>query len=272
VASSYGLSSPTQNDEPRVDWDLNFRGNLRLWPDPTPALSALANLDGREYDERAFLDTFPVAAGEKTPTDPRRVREPVETLQYAGLAYRTASPRVFHLTDLGRYVLTFLGATGGVCYANESNLPLVAIPWIRGLSHVAEYRAIWRLMRLADNRLSNRELNYAMKHIQKESDVQGVAEQVLAARDGELHALGPLMYPNEAEERKAINPQFLLAGGGGIFITVDGRDEYRRLIDSVIPWIDTGIECQENTIPRSTDMAYALAVSRAAAIPTRKTI
>ncbi|HSE15996.1 MAG TPA: hypothetical protein VLB46_03025 [Pyrinomonadaceae bacterium] len=218
-----------------TDWDINLRTNLRLWPDAAPNIRALANCGNQNYDERALLSNFPEYEG-KTPTDPRAVRNTFEVLSYAGFMYRDGNPEQLLLTPLGQNVFDFLGVTGDKRYANMFNIKLVSELIIRALSVVVECRAIWMLMLRTDMVLSNEELNRAMAALSDLSDVDLVAEKILRARaDGDVTTIGDRLYKpdefgtsNESDQRKAMNPHFLLAGGGGLFIEFGG-EEMRRL-------------------------------------------
>jgi hypothetical protein len=249
-----------------VDWDVNFRGNLRLWPDPTDTLAAIAQLDGQVYDEQAFLAALPPGTEGKTPTDTKRIRDPVEAMAYAGLALKEGEPKVFRLTRLGRFVFTFLGVGAARRYANDRNRILLAGPLIRGLAIVVEYRIVWELMRRTDNMLTNRELNAAMATIRMPEDIDEAVERIRLYR--ETHAevdLGPLAYNSPDEERKAINPKFLLAGGGGTFITLERTDPYRRIIDDALPLIDAALRQPLQSVHISTDGSGVMKISNYAA-------
>jgi hypothetical protein len=84
--------------------------------------------------------------------------------------------------------------------------------------------------------LSNEELNRAMAALSDLSDVDFVAEKILRARaNRDVTSIGDRLYKpdefgtaNESDQRKAMNPHFLLAGGGGLFIEFGG-EEMRRL-------------------------------------------
>lgn len=221
-----------------LQWDTNLRTNLRLWPVPLPNVVALASRDGAPYNEEDLLTSFPFHPDRKAPTDTRAVRNTFEVLAYAGMAYRSGeTPERFRLTSLGLAALSFVGAVGGDTFAREANRRLLARFLIRGLSLVVENRAIWGLMLGAGGVLSNEELNRCMARVRHLEDVPAAAEAVLAARrDSDPTSIGPRLYkdghfggPRENDQRKAMNPLFLLAGGGGWFIEVD-RDPQRQLL------------------------------------------
>ena len=265
MANSRSPSSPGSPGAV-VDWDANFRGNLRLWPKPSQILSSIAALDGKLYNERDFLRYLPVGTEQKSPTDTKRVREPIECLQYAGLAIKDGTPLVFRLTDLGRYVFSLLAADGENPTLRNGNRALLANTLIRGLGIVVEYRIIWKLMRLVDNKLTNRELNLAMAMIHSEADANAAADAILRFREtGNQKWIGNVIYADKTEERKAINPKFLLAGGGGTFITVERNDEYRRFPPSIVPVIDSVLEKPLRSVHISTSNNVVMAISNAAA-------
>lgn len=225
-------------------------------------MSSIAALDGQLYDEREFLKHLPVGTEQKTPTDTKRVREPIECLQYAGLAFKDGSPPVFRLTPLGRHVFGFLGIGGEKSFVKDEGRVLLATPLIRGLGIVVEYRTIWRLMRLVDNKLTNRELNSAMAMIHSEGDTTAAADAILRFRETRNQKwIEKVIYADQADERKAINPKFLLAGGGGTFITVERKDEYRRIQPSIVPVIDAVLEHPLSSVHISTSSKVVLAIS-----------
>lgn len=257
-------------------WDINLRTNLVLWPSPAPNIAALAGKDGDLYDERAFLAGFPQGTDGRAPNDTRAVRNTFEAMALEGLAYRTGSPDVFTLTPLGRCAFSFLGAGQDRTFANAHSRRLLGEPLIRGLAAIEEYRAIWRLMRLAGNMLTNEELNRALNIMKASEDVEKAANAVLDAREGgDPTAIGPRLYHDDlyatdaSEQRKAINPQFLIAGGGGIIINVDRNDEMRRLEDWAIPLLDRALATGTDGIHASTAADDVLRISAMAAVPPR---
>jgi hypothetical protein len=245
-----------------LEWDINFRGNLRLWPEPSPALSAIAKLDGRRYDEESFLKALPEGTEGKSPSNTRRVREPVEALRMAGLATREGDPAIFRLTRLGRHVFSYLGALGEPSFANQFNRNLIAEPLVRGLSVIVEHRVIWRLMRSLDDKLTNRELNAALGILRTTEDIPRAVEVIARAREaGDEGRLGDLVYDDAAAERKAINPKFLLAGGGGTFISVERDSPFRELLPAAIPLIDSCLRYPAFSRHLSGEVSVALLIS-----------
>jgi hypothetical protein len=258
-----------------LTWRTNLRANLVLWPTVAPNIAALAKQDGRIYDEAAFLASFPRSDGEKAPTDARAVRNTIEVLALAGLAFRDQSnPPHFRLTALGRSLFSFLGVTSGTRFATEANRALLADLLIRALAVVAEYRAIWMLMSGTAGVLSNEELNRAIGRIRFLDDIDSTVKSILEARsDGDVARIGPRLYndadyANEAtrlDQRKAMNPLFLLAGGGGIFITLG--DELRRLEDWAMPLIDRRLRDTTPLIHASPDPQEVELISGSGAAP-----
>ena len=217
-------------------WRQNFRANLVLWPSPTPNIRDISQLDGQRYDERAFLASLGGGSAKKRPTDSRAVRQTIEALALSGLAFRTDPADVFALTDLGREIFTSLAGQG----APRQRIRLGAL-MATALVEVAEYRAILQLVLEAGNFLSNDELNRAMPHIRSLDDVAGAADRILDARvEDNTAIIGPREYTGAAQ-RKAINPWFRLAGGGGLLITVDRTDTYRRIEPELVPWVKAAI-------------------------------
>lgn len=271
-AKSLG-ESETMHDFP-INWDINFRANLRLWPEPVPNIVSLIELQGQVYDESAFIAHFPSGTSGRAPTDTRAVRNTFEALSLAGLAMRSETTNEFLLTDLGRCLFSFLGHRNGERFANESNLELIGKPIIRGLSIVNEARAIWHLFRGTANVLTNEELNRAMAAIHTLADVPTVAGRIMQARqDNDPTAIGPRIYHDDryavdpSEQRKAMNPQFLLYGGGGILIDVSDSSEFRRLRPWAIPLIDGLLHADLPNFHGSTSAADVLRIARSARVP-----
>lgn len=255
-------------------WRTNLRVNLVLWPEVAPNIAALVNANGEVYDEQLLLSRFPSEPGRKIPSDPRAVRNTFEALALAGLALRSSStPSVFRLTALGQTAFSFLGVTGGRRFATDRNRHLLADVMIRALSVVIEYRAIWMLMRATAGMLSNEELNRAMKQLRFLDDVERVAELVASARAADdPTSIGPRLYDDgeyenegtRGDQRKALNPLFLLAGGGGTFLTME--DEFRRIEDWAVPLIDRRLAEVSVQLHADTDAAIAARLSEYAGV------
>jgi hypothetical protein len=257
-----------------ITWRTNLRGNLDLWPDVSPNIEAVCKFDSKPYNEEQILQTIP-SEGARAPTDGRTVRNTVEILALSGLGYKDdSSDPIFRLTNLGRCVFSFLGVMGPVRFANEHNRHLLADAMIRALGTVIEYRAIWALMLGAGNLLTNEELNRGMGRTRFISDIPAVAEDILAARKSKNPAdIGPRIYedekfgsPAEADQRKAMNPLFLLAGGGRIFLQLDQTSEFRRLEDWAIPLIERQLSEPSPFLHASTQKTPVELMSRQAAL------
>jgi hypothetical protein len=201
------------------------------------------------------------------------VRNTFEVLALSGLAYKSASdPPLLLLTDLGQLAFGFLGLLAGIpSVANESNIHLVAHHQALALGAIPEIRAIWMLMRACDDRLSNEELNRAMSALASFSDIADVTRAVRDSRStGHPEAIGDRIYENEkygtdkaTDQRKAINPLFLLCGGGGTIIDLGGADGFRMLRPASIPSIDISCESASFIPAHDTSAASVLALSRA---------
>ena len=281
-----------------LKWDSNFRANLALWPKVLSNIAALVKCDGQPYVEEELLKTFPAAQSEqdapaektasmkkgkngatKFPKDSRAVRNAYEALALTGLAYKeTASPPILRLSDLGISVFTFLGVIGDKSFANEKNRRVLADVMISGLSIVVEYRAIWMLLRSTNGLLTNDELNRAMQRIQYLEDVEETGQVVLAARSkNDPKLIGPRLYNDEeydvegkrTDQRKVINPQFLLAGGGRLFISMEDGTDFRRLEDWAVPLIDRRLEDPSTLIHASTDEESVRLMSENACVTSR---
>ena len=119
--------------------------------------------------------------------------------------------------------------------ANEANRSLLAPALVRALSLVVENRVVWSLMRGGGNVLTNEELNRSMARIQVLSDVAPAIDVLRTARAAsDISLIGDRIYRQDqfdsdeaGDQRKAMNPHFLLAGGGGWFIEVE--ETKRRL-------------------------------------------
>lgn len=261
----------------QVSWRTNLRTNLVLWPDVSGNIAALAQCEGEVYDESALLSRFPAGEGEKSPTDARAVRNTFEVMALAGLAYRTEDdPPRLRLTELGRSLFSFLGVVGGTRFANEANRAIVADALIRAGSVVIEQRAIWMLMRRTEGLLTNEELNRAMARVHSLADVTEAAKVVREARrKSDPTIIGARLYENESyadsakreDQRKALNPLFLLAGGGRMFISLEPSDPYRRLEEWAVPLIDRRLQEPVPLIHASTDADIVRLISDQACLP-----
>jgi hypothetical protein len=248
-----------------LNWRTNLRANLDLWPDVSQNITTLCRFDGQVYDETAIL-----------PDNDRAVRQTAEILALSGLAYKEGAPPIFHLTNLGRCLFSFLGVIGATKFANDANRYLLAEALIRALSVVLEYRAVWELMLRTANILTNEELNRAMGRLTYLADIPATAQAILKARDaGTVTAIGPRLYedskfggPNENDQRKAINPIFLLAGGGRIFLQLDQSSENRRLDDWAVPLIKRQLEEPASLMHADTNAETVQFISKRAALPT----
>jgi hypothetical protein len=265
-----------------LKWDTNLRANLVLWPKVVANIGALAQADGQPYVEEDLLKQFTslAPAATKAPTDSRAVRNTFEALALAGLAYKDASgPPTFRLSDLGASVFTFLGVIGDKTFANGRNRRVLADAMIAGLSIVVEYRAIWMLFRKTNGLLSNEELNRAMGRIQYLEDIPLVADRVLEARQKKDPALiGSRFYKDDefadeskrSDQRKAMNPQFLLAGAGRLLIAMEDDSEFRRLEDWAIPVIDRRLDDPSMLIHAGTDEETVRLVSEHACVAAKE--
>jgi hypothetical protein len=209
----------------------------------------------------------------------RAARDALLVCRIASLAYVQevdGVPLVRH-TPLGQLVFSFLGLSpGGKCFANRGNLRLIAKPYIESLVAVRQYRAILQVMVGAGGQLTGDELNRAMAGLESGLYVQETARQILAYRaagtvptwqpskayprpeggvaNAESAGDAPEGEPTEADagdaqvagdaagERKAMNPHFLLAGGGGLFISVRGDSAQRTVADWALPLLVRALE------------------------------
>jgi hypothetical protein len=261
-------------DDYETQWDINLRANLRLWPAPAPNIERLAGCFGQKFDEDAFLDALKRGDASKAPGDTRAVRNTFEALAYAGLAYRTgAAEDTLVPSPLGMSVLSFLLASDGRSFANEANRHLLAPTLVRALSLVVEIRAIWMLFRAGGNVLTNEELNRLMARVERLSDVEAASAALLLSREtGDPSAIGDRIYghgqygtSHESDQRKAMNPHFLLAGGGGWFI--DLQDANRCLLPWAVEMVDAALEEDAPLFHASTDREVVLRMSTYGAPP-----
>ena len=252
-----------------IAWNTGLRANLVLWPEVAPNIAAIARCDGELYDQDALRSKY-FQEDDTGPNTNRAVRDATAITSLAGLLYRQPTPqdRLF-LTDLGASVFSFLGVLGERHFSNKNNLGLLVEPMARGLSVIREYQVIWRLMRATDNSLSNNELNRAMKRITQLDDIAPTAAAILEARvTGQLSSIGDPLYlpPEEADERKAMNPWFRVAGAGGVLIDIDGADGSRHLRPEAAEVIDALLLASPPLFDSSSDMKVATAIARRAAV------
>lgn len=257
-------------------WDINLRANLRLWPAPLWNIERLADCFGETYDEAAFLDAMKRKDATKAPGDTRSVRNTYEALAQGGLAYRSGgSDDKLLPTSLGMSTLSFVcGRPGYTPFANDANRHLLAPALVRALSLVVENRVVWALMRACGNVLSNEELNRAMGRVARLSDVADASDAIGEARvAGDVSLVGDRIYKpeqfgtsQENDQRKAMNPHFLLAGGGGWFIELE--DTGRRLLPWAADLVDDALSQDVPLIHASTVQADILRMSAFAAAPS----
>lgn len=256
-------------DEAATQWDINLRANLRLWPEPLPNVRALCGAIGSIWDEEQIAAQF---FAEQSGHDRRRaVRQTYEAMAYEGLVYRSHEGRL-EATSLGQFVLRFLGLIGPRQYVCNANRQIVSAPMIYGLSVITEVRVIWGLMRMLDDHMNNEELNRAMARVSSPADVAATAEAIRASRtNADPTLIGPRAYdpdsygsPQENDQRKAMNPHFLLAGAGGLFISLDGGERF--LDRSVRRYIDGALRSKRTTMHAATDLSTIQAISRASMV------
>jgi len=261
-------------DDYETTWDINLRANLRLWPAPAWNIARLAACFGETYDESAFLEAMKREDATKAPGDTRSVRNTYEALAQGGLVYRSGgTDDALRPTSLGMSVLSFVIGTPSHSFANEANRHLLAPALVRALSLVVENRVVWGLMRCCDNILTNEELNRAMARVARLSDVGSAAEAISQARAaGDVSMVGARIYKpeqfgtdQESDQRKAINPHVLLAGGGGWFIELE--DTRRRLLPWAVELVDNALEQDVPLIHASTAKADVLRMSSFGAAP-----
>jgi hypothetical protein len=233
-----------------------------------------------EYEDGAEADTEDETGVEPATTvNTRAVRQTFEVMAYAGLVYRDATRLL--ATNLGWTVFAFLGLVpspssrenerpASVSFACEGNRSLMAPFIIAALSLSTEICAVWSLMLASGAALSNEELNRSMIALNdQDMTLDSVAVRIRDARaNSDPTLIGPRAYKNEdygtarqTDQRKAMNPTFLLAGGGGWIIDVGQNDELRRLLPSAIPMVEEALARPRETLHVSTDGNTALAMS-----------
>lgn len=254
-----------------VRWDLDLRVNPRLWPSPTSHVQGLLHCVGDIWDDNTMAGKLFAHSGSG---DARAVRQTFEALAHLGLTYRTRDEDRLALTDLGLLLFTFLGSVGPRTFANSANVMVAGRYLLDAIGTILEVRVIWTLMRLCDDHLTNEELNRAMGRIGVADDIRGAAESVMYARQSrDPRSIGPRAYDDAgftgqpSDQRKAINPHFLLAGGGGIFINVARDDPQRALRKEAIPYVDRCLRAPSATVHASTARDNVLKMSRHAAPP-----
>lgn len=240
------------------DWALSVRANLGLWPTVTDHVRLLFTCVGQTWDEEAFARVL-------TTGDTRAVRQTFEVLARVGFMYRDDGSDELCLTPMGDSACRFLGLSGGVTFANESNLHLLASSVSRAVAQVIEYQAIWRVMRGCDDFLTNEELNRVMARVFDEQDIVPTVEAVRDARNAEdPTVIGPRIYNDHeyqsapAEQRRAITPVFQRLSVGGLLMSLGNE---RRFHASIVPAIDAALSSIEPHLHASTASSTVLAIS-----------
>jgi hypothetical protein len=209
---------------------------------PTGIGSTLAGDEEGSSDEPG--DNQPPGAAQqaaaKVAGTNRTVRQTIEIMVLGGLAYRDEA-KVLHLTAVGKELLRFLRPNElGKRIANPQNIHLAGRLMLPGLMAIAEYRAVLLLSAQADGRLSTEELNRSIRAMSAwptpdRALVDRLAGSIIEARSaGDVRAIGARWYRDEdygtakeGDQRKAVNPWFLLAGGGGLVIETIQQAERR---------------------------------------------
>lgn len=247
-------------------WRTNLRANLVLWPTVAPNIAALAQSAGTLYNESSLLEKLPIGFVSKVPNDSRAVRNTFEVMALSGLAYREGNPQVLQITDFGRTLFSFLLRADGEQIAFEENRRLAAEYTIRALSVILEYRTLWSLWRKCGNILTNEELNRAMARLAVPTDVDETSEAVLVARQkSDPTWIGPRKYEDDKfarapdDQRKALNPVFLLASGGRLF---SNSEDGRRVLEGwSCEMIDQALEQDLPEAAANTEPAVAKMMS-----------
>jgi hypothetical protein len=245
---------------------------LALWPDVAPNIALLASSNREPYDENALLAKVPLAGVGKEAADTRTIRNTFEVMALSGLVVRAGNPQILTLTDYGASLLSFLLPNEAGRFGTEANRRLAAEYVIRALSVILEYRTIWALWRLCGNVLTNEELNRAMARLDVFGSVPEVADAVMKARAAnDPTSIGLRIYEDAkylsapTDQRKAINPLFLLVGGGRIFMKME---EERRILEGwASEMIDQALLQDLPDTEASTVPATALLMSEYACSP-----
>lgn len=253
-----------------MEWRDSLRANLSLWPNLTANLAALSSCSGKTWDESKFLEAIKketdvasktatslledialesedseLAADGKVAKTSRTVRQTIEIMILSGLAYRDEE-NLFHLTRLGETLLSFLRiGPNGQSVANSANVHLAGRLLIPGLLAVPEYRSIVLLCAEVDGWITTEETNRAVRIMSMWSYPEAnllsqLASKIKTARDSnDVTKIGPRWYRDEdygtskaSDQRKAVNPWLLLAGGGGLVLT--SGDQYERRIHPLL--------------------------------------
>lgn len=260
-----------------MEWRDSLRANLSLWPNLTVNLAALSSCSGKSWDESKFLDAIKkeadgvpnivaesadevisghddlspeVTSEGKSATTSRTVRQTIEIMILSGLAYRDEE-KIFYLTQLGATLLDFLRLRpNGASFANNSNSHLAGRLILPGLLAVPEYRSMLLLCTAVDGWITTEEMNRAIKIMSLWSHpepylIQSLANVVNKGRQSnDVKQIGPRWYRDEdygtgkaGDQRKAVNPWLLLAGGGGLVLTSGDQNERRvhpLLIEEIV--------------------------------------
>ena len=206
------------------------------------------NLSGSVDDPEEFMASG--KSKKKANTD-RTIRNTVEVMALGGIAFVVNES--VHLTRTGRLLLEFLsGSNNRPPVANNNNLHLAGKLLLPGLMAVPEYRSVLMLVDSLDNFIFPEELNRAIKiMIEWDYPHEALVEEVVAKikrsrASNDVVSIGQRWYKNEEygtsqenSQRKALNPWFLLSGGGGLVLQTESttarrvhpllRGELRRL-------------------------------------------
>jgi hypothetical protein len=203
--------------------------------------SAEESLAEAENSVEATEDSssIPLQGKSKKASTDRTIRNTVEVMALGGLAF--VEDESVHLTRTGKTLLRFLSSRNGVpSIANNNNIHLAGKLLLPGLMAVPEYRAILMLIDSIDNYISPEELNRAIG-VMIEWDYPHealMAEMAIKIKQSRFHndvaSIGQRWYKNEdfgtvqaSSQRKALNPWFLLSGGGGLVLQTEANSTRR---------------------------------------------
>ena len=173
-------------------------------------------------------------------------------------------------------MFSFLGDGKSEGFANENSRRLPAIALIRALSAVIEYRAIWEVLLRVRSGLTNEELNRALARIGTLDDAPGAADAILKAREAnDVTQIGPRLYEPDryddpttrSDQRKAMNPLFLLAGGGRLFLAMEPDEEFRRLEDWARDPIEEWLRDRSTLVHASTETRFVRLMEQRSCVP-----
>jgi hypothetical protein len=225
----------------------------------------------------AVEDSIQLSAARKTPAQPprsnvsdQRIRTWKSTFENFGFL-QTNEAGILSLTPLGRTTKELYQQLNEKIEGANDHLAKLAIEVLsrHRLKNPVEagnypddsdlhpMKAIWRAMRMLDNKIHWQEMNRVLLHLNYAREVEGAINHIREFRrltggnySERIDELGPAAVDDGPETRRRITPWFTRAGFGGLLVTSeDDAAGFRQLNHRYLPLIDQALASTENVAP-----------------------